>query len=186
MKDVKSCADIQTNVPKCQGHRRCINELSPDKISYRRMSGQDIQTVIQMRIKQLKDEGAQADFDLTGYLTEFYEKNLKSGLYISWLAVCREQIVGTSGMSFTEKPPYYANPSGKIGILSSMYTKKEFRRKGIAMVLLKKVMDEAENYGCGVVHVTASDMGVLLYSNYGFQKNQNFMQYVFHNEGDIE
>lgn len=165
-------------------HQRGLDGLSSEKISYRRMDGQDIKTVVQMRIKQLKDEGAQADFDLTCYLTEFYEKNLRSGLYISWLAVYGEKIVATSGMSFTEKPPYYANPSGKIGILSSMYTVKEYRRRGIARTLLQKIMDEAKNHGCGVVHVTASDMGVLLYTDYGFQKNQNFMQYDFYNKGD--
>ena len=35
----------------------------------------------------------------------------------------------------------------------------------------------AKAYGCGVVQITASDMGVLLYSDYGFVKNGNFMQY---------
>ncbi|MBS7008697.1 MAG: GNAT family N-acetyltransferase [Anaerostipes sp.] len=132
-----------------------------------------------MRMNQLQDEGAQEDFDLIPCLTEFYEKNLKNGRYVSWLAVYGKEIVATSGMSFTEKPPYYSNPSGKIGILSSMYTVKEFRRKGIARILLQKVMNEAESYGCGAVHVTASDMGVLLYSDYGFQKNKNFLQYIF-------
>lgn len=151
-------------------------------ISYRRMDIHDIPTIVQMRVEQLQDEGAQADFDLTPYLTGFYHKNLGNVRYISWLGVCGREIVDTSGMSFTEKPPYYANPSGKIGILSSMYTKKEFRRKGIARVLLNMVMDEAKNYGCGAVHVTASDMGVLLYSDYGFQRHKNFLQYVFKDE----
>lgn len=151
-------------------------------ISYRRMDIHDIPTIVQMRVEQLQDEGAQADFDLTPYLTGFYHKNLGNGRYISWLGVCGRENVDTSGMSFTEKPPYYANPSGKIGILSSMYTKKEFRRKGIARVLLNMVMDEAKNYGCGAVHVTASDMGVLLYSDYGFQRHKNFLQYVFKDE----
>lgn len=151
-------------------------------ISYRRMDIHDIPTIVQMRVEQLQDEGAQADFDLTPYLTGFYHKNLGNDRYISWLGVCGREIVATSGMSFTEKPPYYANPSGKIGILSSMYTKKEFRRKGIARVLLNMVMDEAKNYGCGAVHVTASDMGVLLYSDYGFQRHKNFLQYVFKDE----
>lgn len=36
---------------------------------------------------------------------------------------------------------------------------------------------EAREYGCGTVQVTASDMGVLLYTDFGFVKNGNFMQY---------
>ena len=156
---------------------RHLDEYSSKRISYRRMTVCDIPAVVRMRVQQLKDEGAQADFELKPYLTEFYERNLETGLYISWLAVCGEEIVAASGMSFTEKPPYYKNPTGKIGILSSMYTVEKHRRRGIARVLLKKVIVEARNYGCGVVHVTASDMGVLLYKDFGFRKNKNFMQY---------
>ena len=85
--------------------------------------------------------------------------------------------MGTSGMSFVEKPPYFSCPSGKIGLLSSMYTLEAYRRKGIAKELLKRVVDEAKQYGCGAVQITASDMGVLLYSDFGFVTNGNFMQY---------
>ena len=78
--------------------------------------------------------------------------------------------MAASGMSFTEKPPYYKNPTGKIGILSSMYTVEKHRRRGIARVLLKKVIDEARNYGCGVVHVTASDWEFYCIKTSGFGK----------------
>lgn len=33
------------------------------------------------------------------------------------------------------------------------------------------------SHGCGCVQITASDMGVLLYTDFGFVKNGNFMQY---------
>ena len=90
-----------------------------------------------------------------------------------------DKIVGTSGMYMVEKPPYFSCPSGKIGLLSSMFTDPDYRRKGIAKELLSRVVEEAKNYGCGVVQITASDMGVLLYTDFGFVKNGNFMQYKF-------
>ena len=40
-----------------------------------------------------------------------------------------------------------------------------------------RVVDEARKCECGSVWITASDMGVLLYTNFGFVKNGNFMQY---------
>ena len=55
----------------------------------------------------------------------------------------------------------------------------EYRRQGIARILLDKVVKEARDYGCGTVQITASDMGVLLYTDYGFRKNGNFMYYTF-------
>ena len=44
---------------------------------------------------------------------------------------------------------------------------------------MTRVVEEAREYGCGCVQITASDMGVLLYTDFGFVKNGNFMQYKF-------
>lgn len=146
-------------------------------IEYRKLTAKDLPVFIQMRINQLLEEGANPTFDLSPNLEDYYIRHLSDGTFVSWLAVDGEQIAATSGMSFVDRPPYYSCPSGKMGILSSMYTLKEYRRQGIAKILLQKVVEEARNYGCGMVQITASDMGVLLYTDFGFQKNGNFMYY---------
>ena len=43
--------------------------------------------------------------------------------------------------------------------------------------LLDRVVAEARKAGCGAVWITASEMGVLLYTSYGFEKNGRFLQY---------
>ena len=147
------------------------------EIQYRKLTADDLDTFIQMRIRQLREEGAQEDFDLVPALKDYYDRHMADGTFVSWLALDGEKIIGTSGMSFVEKPPYYGCPTGKIGLLSSMYTDPGYRRQGIAKELLTRVVEEARAYGCGTVQITASDMGVLLYTNFGFVKNGNFMQY---------
>ena len=150
------------------------------KITYRKLEEKKLETFIEMRIRQLREEGATEDFDLKPALRDYYKRHLADGTYISWLAVDSDagnKIIGTSGMSFVEKPPYFSCPSGKIGLLSSMFTDPNYRRLGIARELLDRVVKEARAYGCGTVQITASDMGVLLYTNYGFEKNGNFMQF---------
>ena len=144
---------------------------------YRKLTAEDLDPFIRMRIAQLREEGATEQLDLVPALKDYYLRHLEDGTFVSWLAVDGEKIVGTSGMSFVEKPPYFSCPSGRIGLLSSMYTDPAYRRRGIARELLGRVVEEARAYGCGSVQITASDMGVLLYSNFGFQKNENFMQY---------
>ncbi len=42
---------------------------------------------------------------------------------------------------------------------------------------INQLKEEVRKYGCGTVQITASDMGVLLYTDFGFVKNENFMQY---------
>lgn len=149
-------------------------------IIYRKFEKADVDIFIKLRMLQLQEEGAEATVDLAPALHGYYEKHLDDGTFISWLAVDKDRIVATSGVSFIEKPPYYSNPSGKIGLLSSMYTLKEYRRKGIATTLLGMVVNEAKFYGCGAIQITASDIGVLLYVAYGFKKNENFMHYSFY------
>lgn len=147
------------------------------EIIYRRLTSGDLDRFITMRINQLREEGAKEDIDLRPALLDYYTRHIADGTFVSWLAVDGERIVGTSGMSFVEKPPYFGCPSGKMGLLSSMYTDPEYRRRGIARELLSRVIEEARRYGCGTVQITASGMGVLLYTNFGFVKNGNFMQY---------
>ena len=146
-------------------------------IEYKRLSEKEIDTFIEMRINQLREEGAKEEIDLVPALRDYYKRHMADGTFVSWLAVDDEEIIGTSGMSFVEKPPYFGCPSGKMGLLSSMFTNPRYRRMGIAKELLHRVVEEARKYGCGTIQITASDMGVKLYESYGFVHNDNFMQY---------
>lgn len=144
---------------------------------YKRLTEKELDTFIAMRITQLREEGATEKIDLVPALKDYYHRHMADGTFVSWLALDGDEIIGTSGMSFVEKPPYFGCPSGKMGLLSSMFTNPAYRRKGIARELLSRVIADAWDYGCGTVQITASDMGVKLYTDFGFIHNGNFMQY---------
>ena len=143
---------------------------------YRHLEEKDLDTFIEMRIVQLREEGAEDDIDLAPSLRDYYNRHMADGTFFSWIAEDQGVIIATSGISIVEKLPYFGCPNGRIALLSSMYTDKAYRRKGIAKELLRRVTDEAREKGCAVVQITASDMGVLLYTDFGFVKNDNFMQ----------
>lgn len=146
-------------------------------IAYQRLTREDLESFMALRIRQLREEGAREETDLLPALRDYYARHMADGTFVSWLAKDGGRIVGTSGMSFVEKPPYFSCPTGRIGLLSSMYTDPAYRRRGIAKELLRRVVDDARAHGCGAVQITASDMGVHLYTAFGFKKNENFMQY---------
>lgn len=148
-------------------------------IQYRKLTEKELDSFIEMRIGQLREEGSRENIDLKPALMDYYNRHMADGTFVSWLAVDGDKIIGTSGMSFVEKPPYFSCPNGKIGLLSSMFTANDYRRQRIAKELLTRIVNEAKEYGCGCVQITASDMGVLLYTDFGFVKNSNFMQYNF-------
>ena len=100
-------------------------------IVYQKLTEDKIDTFIQMRINQLREEGATEDVDLAPALRDYYVRHMADGSFVSWIAMDGEKIVGTSGMSFVEKPPYFGCPSGRIGLLSSMFTDPDYRRQGI-------------------------------------------------------
>ena len=83
------------------------------KIEYRRLTEKEITIFIGMRIQQLREEGAKEEIDLVPALREYYMRHMADGTFVSWLAWDGENIIGTSGMSFVEKPPYFGCPSGK-------------------------------------------------------------------------
>lgn len=154
-----------------------------EKIVYRKLTKAELEIFINMRIAQLTEEytntgrSVPEGVDLKTALRDYYQRHMEEGTFVSWLAMDGDKIIGTSGMSFVEKPPYFTCPTGRLGLLSSMYTDPRYRRMGIAKELLHRVVEEARAYGCGSVHITASDMGVKLYTAYGFKHNGNFMQY---------
>ena len=85
-----------------------------------------------------------------------------------------------TGVTYSAMPVY----SGKTKVsqvsvmgVDSLISTSNYRRMGIAKELLHRVVEEARNYGCGSVQITASNMGVKLYTAYGFKHNGNFMQY---------
>ena len=154
-----------------------------EKKVYRKLTKAELEIFINMRIAQLTEEytntgrSVPEGVDLKTALRDYCQRHMEEGTFVSWLAMDGDKIIGTSGMSFVEKPPYFTCPPGRLGLLSSMYTDPRYRRKGIAKELLHRVVEEARTYGCGAVQITASDMGVKLYSAYGFVHNGNFMQY---------
>ncbi len=83
------------------------------KITYQRLSENELNTFIKMRIQQLREEGATEDIDLVPALQDYYSRHMADGTFVSWLAMDGDKIIGTSGMSFVEKPPYFGCPSGR-------------------------------------------------------------------------
>ena len=110
-------------------------------VEYRKLTDKELDTFIEMRINQLREEGAKENIDLRPALKDYYNRHIREGTFVSWLAVDGDKIIGTSGMSFVEKPPYFGCPNGKIGLLSSMFTNPDYRRKGIAKELLRRVVE---------------------------------------------
>ena len=69
-------------------------------IEYKRLTQKELDLFIQMRIHQLREEGAKEEIDLAPALKDYYERHMADGTFASWIAVDGESIIATrSGVS---------------------------------------------------------------------------------------
>ena len=139
---------------------------------YRRATLTDIDELVANRIDMRqerendKDIADQCDFQERTY--SYFRKHISDDSYISWIALDEDKVVATSGLCFYFAPPTYKNPSGIVAYIMNMYTKPEYRNKGIATKLLGYIVEEAKSRNCIKITLNASDMGRPVYEKFGF------------------
>lgn len=112
------------------------------------------------------------------HIFEFLSKKLENGNCFALLAEYGTETVGTGMLYFYDTLASMQNPIGKIGYLTNIWVKKEFRRQGIATEIVRQLMEKAKKR-CVVVTLSASEMGKSVYQNYGFEMVSQMMTYRF-------
>ena len=108
---------------------------------------------------------------------EYFRKALRDNTFVSWLALDNEEIIATSGLSFSIVPPWGQVPDGKVAYIMNMATFPAYRNRGIGTELFKRIVDEAKELGYKKITLKASDMGRPLYEKYGFKEVHGAMDY---------
>ena len=141
----------------------------------RRASLSDIDKLIEFRIKflnELQDYPPNKEFEIfCNSIRDFFIKKMNENEFVAWLAESNNKIIATSGLSFLQKPPHFINITGKFAYIMNMYTKPEWRRKGIGAALLKKLFEEIKERGIKSVVLHSTPSGKTLYEKYGFREN---------------
>ena len=99
--------------------------------------------------------------------------------YVGWLANPENEpgrIVAGAGVQLREVPRYpQINANGKVDIVSgrqaiiqNVFTEPEWRRHGLAALLIKRIIDWARERGIDSLVLHASDEGRALYERLGF------------------
>ena len=70
------------------------------QLSFRRSTSTDIDQLVELRIKQLVDEGYSEESDIRRDLSNYFSSNLESGALICWVGVDDDVILATAGICF--------------------------------------------------------------------------------------
>lgn len=62
-------------------------------IEYKRLTEKELDTFIEMRINQLREEGAKEEIDLVPALKEYYTHHMADGTFVSWLALTEKRLL---------------------------------------------------------------------------------------------
>jgi GNAT superfamily N-acetyltransferase len=138
----------------------------------------DIPVLVKLRKQQLIDEGlptVSLQMDIDSELADYFASAISDGTFISWVMENDGEIIATSGVCFYALPPNYSNPSGKTAYITNMYTKPEYRRRGIAAELLDMVIEEAKKHGYKVIRLHTSEYGKSIYLKAGFVDTDGYM-----------
>lgn len=148
-------------------------EIENDRINYRRANIDDIEFLVDYRVRCLNELYNLPEDDETKILRkalrEYFSGAILSNDFIAWVAEYKGKIIGTSGLVVWQIPPRYGGlESGKLGYILNFYTIPEARRKGICTRLLNELIKEAKLLGLRYLHLHASEDGINIYRKVGF------------------
>ena len=121
------------------------------ELNYKKAVLEDIEILTETRItvlraaNQLSDDVEMSNVKEQSYL--YYQKALSEDSHVAYLVFDDNEFVGAGGISFFHVMPTFHNPTGKKAYIMNMYTKPEYRRKGIAYKTLDLLVAEAKQRG---------------------------------------
>lgn len=150
------------------------------KLKYKIASLVDLEILTKTRIEVLRAANQlNADADMSEVEKQsykYYQKALQDDSHLAYLIFDGDTFVGTGGISYFQVMPTYHNPSGRKAYIMNMYTKPEYRRKGIAMKTLDLLVQDAKKRGVTAISLEATAMGRPLYEKYGFKAMNHEME----------
>lgn len=139
---------------------------------FEKASIDDLDMLVKLRMEYLLEDYGDIPQDRLAQISEKLPNYYRAHLNVDLFAyVCRADgdIVSCCFLLVTEKP---SNPSfinGKTGCVMNVYTKPEYRRKGIAGKLLSMLLSDSKKMGLDFVELKATDSGYELYKSVGFK-----------------
>jgi len=142
----------------------------------------DLDIVSQHRASMFRDMGELPEEMFESFLAQSREalhRMFERNQYVGWLTSPQDEpgkIVAGAGVSLREVAPHpQADANGKIEIVSgrqaiiqNVYTEPAWRRRGVAMLLMKEIISWSQKTGIDSLVLHASDEARPLYEKLGF------------------
>ena len=98
-----------------------------------------------------------------------------SGVYLGWLAEEDGRVIGGAGLTLLHWGPGRDDPQPVRGRVSNVFVEPEYRRQGVARLLMGVMLAEARARGLGMLNLGTSAEGRELYTSLGFRASDTEM-----------
>lgn len=96
------------------------------------------------------------------------EGAISNDRYLGWLAESGGRVIGGAGLTLLDWGPTRGHPDPRRGRVVNVYTEPEWRRQGVALALLGRLLAEADALNLGLLSLGTSDQARSLYERLGF------------------
>jgi GNAT superfamily N-acetyltransferase len=137
----------------------------------------DVAALTDHRVSMFRDM-AELPLHLETELAEasnsFFRAAIASGEYVAWVAVTGgdpERVIAGAGLWLRPalpRPMPTGIDKGREALVANVYTEPDWRRRGIAALLMRHVLDYTREHRIQRVRLHASDEGRRLYESLGF------------------
>ena len=136
----------------------------------------DLETVCEMRRRQLIDEGLSPDIAIDDEMRSYFTEAFNEDDFVEYFMEDNGEVVATGAIVFFSFPPSFSDLKGIKGYISNMYTDPRYRHQGIATTILRALKAEAEKRGVKKIFISASKMGRGVYERFGFADAGEWME----------
>ena len=136
----------------------------------------DIEDMMSSRLEMLKVVNQlPADYEYSEEMIAESREYFLRGDHITVLAIDGENVVGCASVSFFRIMPTFSHPTGKRAHLMNVYTRQEYRRRGIARKMVELLIDESWKAGATEISLDTTESGRPFYESMGFADSTECM-----------
>lgn len=147
-----------------------------NKITYRKTTKADMKILMKLRLEILREvNGLSGEYEYDENFISESRRYFESGEQTTVIASDGETLVGCASLSYTWIMPTFSHPTGNRAHLMNVYTRADYRRRGISKKMVEILIDEAKENGVTEISLDATEMGRPLYESLGFKASDSCM-----------
>ncbi len=148
-------------------------------MTIKKTGANDIEMLMQIRLEMLRVVNNLKDGDsFSDQLLECSLEYFLKGEQTTVFAMDGDKIAGCASLSYINVMPTFDHPTGKRAHLMNVYTRTQFRRRGVGKMMVEFLIEEAKSRGVTEISLDATQMGHPLYKSLGFNDNGEGMNLI--------